>query len=94
MTYARTALELLGSFDGGGGAAVDVNIDRRLTQSYILPLASEYISPCVSHLFPTSSAHSTLSATPLSTEQLQRRFPFPLPDQESLFAVLCPLFLS
>jgi len=31
MTYARTALELLGSFDGGGGAAVDVNKDRRLT---------------------------------------------------------------
>ena len=33
MTYATTALELLGSFDGGGGgAAVDLNKDNVVLQ--------------------------------------------------------------
>ena len=52
MTYARTALELLGSFDGGGGAAVHVNKDRRLT--LISPLTTILLSISL-HAYPISS---------------------------------------
>ena len=49
MTYARIALELLGSFDGGGGAAVHVNKDRRLT--LISPLTTILLSISL-HAYP------------------------------------------
>lgn len=50
MTYSRTALELLGSFDGGGGGAViNVNEDSRL--KVILPLTTILLSLSL-HAYP------------------------------------------